>query len=121
MSCLNAHDFISGNRRRDAAKRVGFIGAHQGGVTDHIGGKNCGKPAFHAHSPSIRRLTAIDQRIHAAEKALECPLMAICRHSDGCPEASALASITDISRAKLRPNHKAPHFSHSNTLKRVTS
>ena len=66
-----------------AFQRTGLVTAHQGGVADHIGGKNCGKPTFHAHSPSIRRLTAIDQRIHAAEKALECPLVAISGHVEG--------------------------------------
>jgi hypothetical protein len=51
-----------------ASKRAGFVDAHQGGVADHVGGENCGEPAFHALSPSIRRLTARDERIHVGEK-----------------------------------------------------
>ncbi len=38
----------------------------------------------------------MDQRIHAAEKALECPLMAISRHPEGHAGTSALPPTADI-------------------------
>ncbi len=39
------------------------------------------------------------ERIHAAEKVLECPLLAISTHPEGSSRTSALPPIADISAA----------------------
>ena len=44
----------------------------------------------------------MDQRIHAAEKAPECPLLAISRHNLGCVRESTLPPNADIGSAKIR-------------------
>ncbi len=49
----------------------------------------------------------MDQRIYAAEKALECPLLAISRHAEGCSKGSALPPKADITRGKLHRFLKA--------------
>ena len=42
-----------------------FVFSHKMGATDHICGKYGGEPAFHALSPSHRRLTTANRRIYA--------------------------------------------------------
>ena len=51
-------------RLGQAFQRTGLVTAHQGGVADHIGGKNGGRPAFQTLSPSPKRLTTNYPRIH---------------------------------------------------------
>ncbi len=58
-------------------ERPGFVGRHETAVADHVGGKNGGKPAFQTLSPSPRRLTTMDRRIHAVGMVLECLLLAM--------------------------------------------
>jgi len=58
-------------------KSPGLVIAHQACVARNVCDKNGGKPAFQALSPSPRRLTTKDRRIHAGGMAVEWRLLAI--------------------------------------------
>ncbi len=68
---------------------------HETAVTDHVGGKNGGKPAFQALSPSPRRLTTMNGRIYADEQGLECLFLATKRHSGHVAGTSAFGGKAD--------------------------
>ena len=48
-----------------------LIVTHEAAITDHVGGKDGSQSAFHALSPSLRRLATMGGRIHAAQKVVE--------------------------------------------------
>jgi hypothetical protein len=60
-----------------ALERSRLILAHEAGIADNVCGKYGGKPAFQALSPSPRRLTTMDRRIHVVGMAVECLLLAM--------------------------------------------
>ncbi len=88
-------------------QRDRLVRANEAGVSDHVGGKNGGKPAFQALSPSPRRLTTKDRRIHAVEMAVECPLVAISGLFGAVPRRSALPPKADIRGARTVRTQKA--------------
>ena len=53
-----------------SGKRAHFVRApHETSVSNHVGGKNRGKPTFQLLTPSITRLNSIEGKIHADETA----------------------------------------------------
>ena len=42
----------------ERSQRASFVRPHKAAITDYVGGKNGGKPAFQTLSPSPRRLAA---------------------------------------------------------------
>ncbi len=57
-------------------ERTGFVGSHEAAITDNVSGKNGGQSAFQGLSPSPRRLTTKDRRIHVVGMVLECLFLA---------------------------------------------
>jgi hypothetical protein len=51
MSIDSGRKYI-GPQVSQSAQRAGLVLAHQAGITDHVGGKYGGKPAFQVLSPS---------------------------------------------------------------------